>query len=105
MAARSISSMYEGRALLALRADPTFRGDAQVADHVDGEAALAVEHFIDAIGLADRGHQILPGQAALFHAETNRSDGVGRLDREMPGLVGFHQRVTDLQPRASHAPP
>src|SRR3546814_17171950 len=58
---------------------------------------LAVEHFIDAIGLADRGHQILHGQAALFHAETNCFDGVGRLDRGMPGFVGFHQRDQDLE--------
>src|SRR3546814_14170978 len=52
---------------------------------------------MDAIGLADRGNQILHGQAALFHAETNCFDGVGRLDRGMPGFVGFHQRDHDLE--------
>lgn len=63
----------------------------QIADHLDDEATLAVEYLIGTIELADRGHQILYGQSALFHAEADRLDGVGRFDGVLGGLVGLDQ--------------
>src|SRR4051812_14414809 len=55
------------------RTDKAFGRDAeiamQVANHIDRETALAVQHLIDAIRTADRRHEILDRKAALFHAK------------------------------------
>jgi len=69
----------------------------QISDHLDGEAALAIQHLVHAIGLADRGHQILHREATLFHAEADGLDRVGHLDRELPGLIDLDQRGEDLE--------
>ncbi|MDE2154476.1 MAG: hypothetical protein KGJ32_01075 [Xanthomonadaceae bacterium] len=72
----------------------------QVSDHVDGEAAFSVEHFIHAIDAADVRNEILHGQTGLLHAEPDRLDGIGRLDRKVPRFVSFDQRREDLVNRS-----
>src|SRR5574340_763454 len=64
----------------------------QVADHFDGEFAFTAQYFIHAIGLADGRHQVFHRQSTLFHAKPDRFDGVRRLDRQVPGFIGLHQR-------------
>jgi len=63
----------------------------QVADHVQRQRTLAVEHLVDPIGLADAGHQILGGQPGLLHADFDRLDRVGRGDGVVFALVRLNQ--------------
>jgi len=67
------------------------------ADHGQRQRAFAVEHFVDAIALANDWLKILDGHPALLHPEFDRFHRVWRSDGHVLGLVGLHQRREDVQ--------
>ena len=69
----------------------------QCANHIDGQAALAIEHFRDASPGPKDLFQVLACQPLLFHPKFDRLDRVRRIHRIVLGLVGFDESRKDVE--------
>jgi hypothetical protein len=69
----------------------------QAPDHWHRQWAAARQHFIDAVQAADHGFEIARRQPLLVHAEFDRLDRIGGIDRVVPRLVGLHQGGQHIQ--------
>src|SRR5690625_803672 len=69
----------------------------QLADHVQGEAALAAQHLVDAIGAADGGNQVPDCQTLLIHAEFDGLHWIWRSDGFVFRFIGLHQEKQNFE--------
>ena len=67
----------------------------EAADHLDREAALAIQYFIDAVRRPMEGREITV--RPFLHPEPDGLPGIGRLDWKVLGFVGFDERREDFE--------
>ena len=64
----------------------------EATNHREAEPTFSIEHFVDPIQVSDIGLHIACRESSLLHAKFDGLDGVGKVEREMFGLVQFDER-------------
>src|SRR6185312_3664350 len=69
----------------------------QSANHIDRQAALAIEHLRDTGPSTQDLFQVFACQPLLFHPKLDRLDWVRRVHRIVLGLVGLDESRKDVE--------
>src|ERR1700735_773032 len=89
-------------------ADQDFGWDVEflmeIANHIEGEWALALHNLINARALSNDSDQGASVFALLFQSKLDRLDGAWEVDGIVPAFVSLDERSQDVQLIASRGP-
>src|SRR2546422_2518945 len=99
MCMAGVRPRFSSRLAILVLLDQRFGRNPQFAmqapDHLEGERTLAAEDLVDAVELADHGHEIPGAQTRLLHPEL---DGFHRV-RQIHRKVRSEEHTSELQSR------
>jgi hypothetical protein len=66
--------------------------------HFHRQRTLPVQHLVDPVAPTDDRLQVLGGKTHLLHAELDRLNRIGKIEREMFPFICLDKRNEDVEP-------